>query len=105
MEKVIGFIENGVYVLKSASDRESIFVCLPVLGGGLGKLVRYVSEDPRLPNATYEKTGMAYFIDNYIDGDFRAMFLNPENYEMIGMLGNNYYLSEDTNQTYILRGN
>jgi len=103
MKTLDGFIENGIYVLKSSDTMESIFVCFSV-NGGIGKIVEYRTDEPRSPKAIYEKTGNTYFLNCYKVGDFKSLLLNIDNYDMVGMIGNNYYLSEDDDKTYILKG-
>ena len=103
MKTLDGFVENGIYVLKSSDTRESIFVCFSV-NGGIGKIVEYRTDNPRSPKAIYQNTGNTYFLNCYRVGDFKSLILNIDNYDMIGMLGHNYTLSEDEDRTYILKG-
>ena len=103
MKTLDGFVENGIYVLKSSDTRESVFVCFSV-NGGIGKIVEYRTEHPRSPNSIYENTGNTYFLNCYKIGDFKSLILNIDNYDIIGMIGQNYYLSEDEDKTYIIKG-
>ena len=90
------FIKDGVYKLNNSTE-EFIFICTPSANTSIGKLVQYKEE-----NGIYEKTGISYFLNTYQEGDIRSLFLNRDNYEMLGILGQNYVMSED--EEYILKG-
>lgn len=90
------FVKDGIYRLNNSSN-EFIFVCVPSPGLPVGKLVQYKEED-----GIYEKTGISYFLNCYQEGDIKSLFLNRDNYEMVGMLGQNYVMSDDEEQ--ILKG-
>lgn len=89
------FVKDGVYKLNNSSD-EFIFICIPS-AASFGKLVQYKLED-----GIYEKTGISYFLNFYQEGDIKSLFLNRDNYEMIGVLGQNFVMSEDEDK--ILKG-
>lgn len=90
------FVKDGVYKLNNSSD-EFIFICIPSAASSLGKLVQYKYEE-----GIYEKTGISYFLNFYQEGDIKSLFLNRDNYEMIGILGQNFVMSEDEDK--ILKG-
>ena len=90
------FVKDGVYVLKDL--RGSLFVCVDCHQATIGKLVEYKKD-----GNIYEKTGNSFFLNFYYENDVKEIFLNRDNYDMIGLLGVNYILSEDDERTYLLR--
>ena len=90
------FVKDGVYKLNNSTD-EFIFICLPSADTSIGKIIQY-----KYNEGNYEKTGISYFLNSYQEGDIRSLFLNRDNYEMLGILGQNYVMSED--ETKILKG-
>lgn len=79
------FVDKGVYKLKG-NKSEIIFICEALPGNGIGKLVAY----DKLIDNIYNKTGMSYFLNSFIEGDIKELFTQRENYDMIGLIGNNY---------------
>ena len=92
----LSFICNGVYLFKD--NRDTVFVCLPCANDLIGKLVQYKKSTDTL----YEKTNVAYFINYYIQGDIKSVFLNRNNYDIIGKVGNNFTLLDEGK--YLVRG-
>ena len=90
------FVKNGVYKLNNSTE-EFIFVCLPCSNCKLGKLSQYKKVEE-----IYERTGINYFLNYYIEGDIKSLFLNRQNYEMLGMIGQNFVMSPDEQK--ILKG-
>lgn len=90
------FIKDGVYKF-NLTNEDIIFVCVPSGGTSIGKLVQYENN-----GNMYEKTGITYFLNCFCDGDIKALFVNRSNYEMLGMLGHNYVMSDD--DYFILKG-
>lgn len=90
------FVKDGVYALKDL--RDSLFVCVDCHQGTIGKLVEYKRD-----GTIYEKTGNSFFLNFYYEDDVKEIFLNRDNYDMIGLLGVNYEFSLDEEQTYLLR--
>lgn len=88
------FIANGIYVLKGIYD--CIFACLPCSQSLIGKLVRY-----KKSGNMYEKTCTTYFLNDYYEGDIKEYFLDWNNYEMIGMIGEQFMFEND--DEYILK--
>ena len=89
------FVKNGIYKLNNTDD-EFIFLCTSS-SQSIGKLVQY-----KLNGSLYEKTGVTYFLNSYHEGDVKSLFVCRENYDIIGMLGQNFVLSD--NEQYILKG-
>lgn len=89
------FVKNGIYKLNNTDD-EFIFLCTSS-SQSIGKLVQY-----KLNGSLYEKTGVNYFLNSYYEGDVKSLFVCRENYDIIGMLGQNFVLSD--NEQYILKG-
>ena len=48
----------------------------------------------------YEKTGVSYFLNSYNENDIKSIFLKRENYEMLGMIGQNFVMSD--NEEFVL---
>lgn len=90
------FVKDGVYSLRDV--RGNLFVCTECYQGTIGKLVQY-KKDGNL----YEKTGTSFFLNYFYEGDVKEIFLNRENYDMIGMIGVNFEISEDDDRTYLMR--
>lgn len=88
------FVKDGVYKLNNGSN-EFIFVCMPSTGTTIGKLVQY-----KLNDTMYEKTGVSYFLNSYNENDIKSIFLKRENYEMLGMIGQNFVMSD--NEEFVL---
>lgn len=97
------FVDGGVYVLQNMPSNKTVFLCQSV-SGGIGKLIQYTTEEnAKAPNAIWEKTGVQYFLNSYDIDSIKSLFLNRENYDMLGLLGHNFYLSEDDG-TYLMKG-
>ncbi len=96
MDALKYFVKNGVYKLNNCNE-DFIFICVPAAGNCMGKLVQYKNN-----GNIYEKTGVNFFLNCYIEGDIKSLFLNRDNYEMLGLIGENFVLSEDEQQ--ILKG-
>lgn len=90
------FVRDGIYKF-NYTDEDIIFACVPSAGTTIGKLVQYEYKD-----GIYEKTGITYFLNCYNEGDIKSLFLNRANYEILGMLGQNYVMSED--DKFIIKG-
>lgn len=91
------FVQDGVYKMKSCEDY--IFICMSSANTSIGKLVQYkYDEDKKL----YVQTGNTYFLNTYMENDIKTLFLKRENYDMVGLLGQNFVLSDD--ELYILEG-
>lgn len=84
MDLTTNFVDNGVYKLKNLP--KDIFLCSAVQGYGMGKLVRYEN----VGSKTYRETNMCYFISCYAEDDIKALFIDRNNYDMLGMLDKNY---------------
>ena len=95
MDTLSYFVRDGVYRLKG--NKDSIFICIPSAETSIGKLVQYKNN-----GKMYEKTGISYFLNCYQEDDIKSLFLNRDNYDMLGMIGNNFVISED--ELYILEG-
>jgi hypothetical protein len=91
------FVSDGVYLFKD--NREVVFVCFSCYNHAIGKLVQY----KRTGESLWEKTDVAYFLNFYFEGDIKSVFLNRDNYDMIGKVGVNFELSEDKEQRYLMR--
>ena len=87
------FIDKGIYKLKSLST--DIFLCEPLQNSGIGKLTRY----EHLGEDLYRRTEICYLINSYKEGDIKELFINRDNYEMLGMIGKNY--SKERNGRFI----
>lgn len=96
MDTLKYFVKDGVYKFNNSED-DFVFVCMPAMDSIMGKLVQY-----RNNGNIYEKTGVNFFLNCYIEGDIKSLFLNRENYEIIGMIGQNFVLSKDEQQ--LLKG-
>jgi len=97
------FVDGGVYVLHNMPSNTNVFLCQSV-SGGIGKLIQYSTDgNGRAPDAVWEKTGVQYFLNSYDMGSIKSLFLNRENYDMLGLVGNNFFLSEDEDCTYLIR--
>ena len=92
----LSFVCNEVYLFRDNWD--IVFVCLPCANDLIGKLVQY----KKSTNSLYEKTNIAYFINHYVDGDIKSVFLNRNNYAMIGSVGTNFTLTNEGQ--YLIRG-
>lgn len=94
------FVSGGIYSLNILETDKNIFLCLPTGGSYIAKLVMY---RPVMDKGdTFEKTSTSYFLNCYKPDDIKSLFLNRDNYEMVGKIGINYCLSDD--QNYILKG-
>ena len=94
------FIGGGVYKLNKMEEDNCIFLCVPACGTHIAKLVMY--ETKNIKTRTYQRTATSYFLNCYKQDDVKSLFLNRDNYEMIGRLGVNFCLSQD--EKYILEG-
>lgn len=81
------FIENGVYQLRLDG---SVFVCTRSCGTDIGKLTKYNN----FGENAYEKTNLCYFLNDYPEGDIKSIFVERENYDMIGIIGSNFILRD-----------
>ena len=81
------FKENHVYKLNNVDD--TIFLCENIKG--IGKLSLY----SKIQKGIYERTNNSYFLNTYIEGDFKSLILNIENYELLGTISSNYEISKD----------
>lgn len=81
------FVEKGVYIIPNYKD---LFLCERV-NNRIGKLVLYnkISKD------IYERTQIQYFLNYYKENDIKELFLNAENYELMGIIDINFKLSAD----------
>ena len=91
------FIDEGVYKLKAGGA--SLFVCKGINEKYIGKLEEYEKASER--NVIYEKTGNSYFLNGCQTNDLKAFLTNRQNYEMVGKINNNYYLS--CNDEYLVK--
>lgn len=91
------FIDGGVYCLRSMTDKTTIFLCEPVVGG-IGKLSQFSYKNGGL----WQRTGTQYFLNDYELGSIRGYFLNRDNYDMLGRLQVNFVISDDGK--FILKG-
>lgn len=91
MDPVSCFIKDGIYKLKSMS-LDTVFLCTSCAQTNLGKLCQFKKDE----NGNYFSTGVTYFLNYYKDNDIKSLFLNRQNYEMIGMIGNNFILKTST---------
>lgn len=89
------FVTDGVYKLNNSND-EFIFVC-ETSNINTGKLIQYKNV-----GGVYERTDLCYFLHTYKEDDIKSLFLNRENYEILGMLGQNFVMSKDRKQ--VLKG-
>ena len=92
------YLYHGVYLFKGIY--EYLYVCDTCSREGLiGKLVQYRKQTPTM----YEKTNIAYFLNCYKEDDIKSLFLSRDNYELIGVIGKNFKLSEDKDQSYLIK--
>lgn len=82
------FIACGVYFHKPSC---ALFVCLPCAHSTLGKLVRFT----RIGDGVYESTNVSYFLNYFKSDDLKSIFLNRQNYDIMGWVGENFSLSSD----------
>ena len=94
------FIDGGVYKLKNTQN-DIIFICKSVCNS-MGKLVQYYCEEVTPKNKLYTKTGNSYFLNSYVSGEFKELFLKRENYDMVGKLDCNYFASLDREHKFVL---
>jgi hypothetical protein len=80
------FTEDNLYILNGVND--TIFLCENLKG--IGKLVLFSKIKNR-----YVRTSVSYFLNTYIEGDFKSILLNIENYELIGSINKNFTISDD----------
>lgn len=95
MDNINYFVTNGVYIFKG--DYNSLFVCTPVGTELIGKLTQFKKNTDTL----YERTCISYFLNCYRDDDIKSIFLDRQNYDMIGQIGINFEFSKD--EKYLLR--
>lgn len=88
------FVDGGIYKLKDTQD-DTIFLCSAMRGNRIGKLCQYVAESECKENQLYRKSGLQFFLNCYVVGDFKERFVRRENYDQVGMLFTNYYPSVD----------
>lgn len=81
------FYSDNLYQLKNNND--VIFLCENI--GYIGKLVLY----NKLSQNLFERTQIQYFLNIFNSNDIKELLLDRSNYELIGVLGNNYQISED----------
>ena len=93
-DKIDYFQTKGVYK-RIGSDDEYLFVCLPLASAALGKLVQYKTDTPNKFDSVYENTDVSFLLNCYDISDIRSLFVDIENYELVGCIGNNFELSED----------
>lgn len=79
----VAFVIDGIYLLKSCPD--IVFVCEPCYNDAIGKLVQYKRD-----GSLFEKTSISYFLNFYKEGDVKSLFLNPDNYDYLGRVGDCY---------------
>lgn len=84
----VAFVINGVYLMKSC--RDIAFICQPCYNDSIGKLIQYKRD-----GQIFEKTGISYFLNCYFEGDIKSIFLNPENYDFLGVIGDCYKLADE----------
>ena len=96
MDELKTFNLFEVYIYKDCP--EMIFVCVPCYGDAIGKIVQYKKNGDM-----WEKTGNTFFLNFYFEGELKALFLNRDNYDVIGKIGVNSEFSQDEEQTYLMR--
>ena len=84
------FVDKGLYKFKDIRDNDSLFLCEAVEGNNIGKLVVFKKISERL----YKRTKVSYFLNAYIKGDIKELFIRRANYDMVGMINNNYRFNE-----------
>ena len=89
------FVDRGIYKLNSVSD--SIFLCEAIGANYIAKLVNY----KQLLRDCWERTDTSYFITTYSENDIKSIFILRENYDMLGMIDNNFVFCDD--RKYIKR--
>ena len=94
------FITKGVYKLVN-TDKEYLFVCLPLSMSALGKIVQYKADNPRKPDVVYHKTGVSFLLNCYHKDTIKSLFTQRSNYELIGIIGKEYQLYN--NYEYLVR--
>ena len=94
------FIDGGVYKLKN-TENDIIFICNSVCGS-MGKLTQYYCDEITPKNKLYIKTGNSYFLNSYVAGDYKELFLKRDNYDMVGKLDCNYFASLDREHKFVL---
>lgn len=82
------FIDKGIYKLKDT--KKNIFLCEST-SSTIGKIVLFEEVSAEL----FERTSIAYFLNIYKEGDLKELFVNRENYDMVGKVDDNYILSDD----------
>jgi hypothetical protein len=85
------FVEKGIYQLKQVRDNDSLFLCEAVNGNDIGKLVVFKKISDRL----FKRTNVGYFLNAYMRGDIKELFIRRDNYDMVGMINDNYKFNED----------
>lgn len=84
------FVDKGIYQLKQVRDNNSVFLCEALTGDRIGKLVVFNKISDRL----FKRTSVAYFLNAYLKGDVKELFIRRDNYDMIGLIGSNYRFNE-----------
>ena len=95
-ELIDTFVNNGVYIHKCVP--KCIFVCIECYEDAIGKLIVYNKN-----GNMWEKSCISYFLNHYYADDMKELFLDRKNYDMIGMIGNNFEFSKDEENMYVLR--
>ena len=81
------FIQDHIYALPILTH--TIFLCEDMMG--IGKLVKY----DKVSKIEYMRSSIQYFLNTYISGDVKSIFLDIHNYELLGVLNKNYIISSD----------
>ena len=82
------FIDKGIYKLKDTKN--NIFLCEST-SSTIGKIVLFEEVSKEL----FKRTNIAYFLNIFKEGDLKELFVNRENYDMVGKVDDNYILTDD----------
>lgn len=95
------FASDYVYSLKMGGDH--VFLCSTSASNTMGRLTRYNKVGCTEKEIIYEKTGISYFLNYYPEDDIKALFVDRDNYDIIGKLQDNFELKD--NKKYLVRKN
>ena len=84
------FVDKGIYQLKQVTQKNAIFLCESITGERIGKLVLF----NKISERVYKRSSVAYFLNAYLKGDVKELFINRNNYDMIGLVGKNYRFTD-----------
>lgn len=95
------FAADYVYSFKMGGDY--VFLCSSSASNTMGKLIRYNKIGCTEEEIIYEKTGISYFLNWYQEDDIKGLFVDRDNYDIIGKLEDNFELKN--NKKHLVRKN